>query len=1164
VQTALLHGTAPDPRLKLFSGDKATKAAEAAQLKYLSAHENLKEPEDLTNLVLALSGAGEVASLARGVGEVGVKEVGAAAAKQAAGSAEANSLVRALTSVGRNGLVRGAAKSAAEKAEPAAVRVARQGVARRVGQAAERVPGPLRTAGSLGGRVAATPFKHPFTSALALQAPAAAIHGDPHEFTKAFEGTGTLAAIGNAAGDVAASALPGKVAQNLVKDAFNLPAVALPSAYMPIAGAVEAAQGNSSRLQGLLDSYAKTGLLPAVFRGDPKAALHALENHPLYSALEVSGAASVAGRGAGALVRGGTGGRLAGTERPALAIKGLEHYGDVRPVAGRFGSGGSRYSPDLFRQLLQRGSDARRVRKQGGNYATATESRRAINATGDRFAYERDQVRRLHKHEIVAALHDARPKSGRLKTDKASAGVVALAVQRIIRDPKTFHEDLRTYRAQLEKAYKSGELTRSEKATNRALVKQIDKGIEGGNPEAVVHAANAFIEHHGALVDQLVFQGLLDKAQAEKAAAIPFARVHMGADHHPDHGVVDAQGNPLSLDKITAEMQRHGIEAPGFLTHRARTDSAGGAWYRALFPERQSLPKQARTGAATAHGTYDASYRALVEQAARSQSIVDATGGFDGLIGQFGLKAPDGVKNMSQAHDALRNPDRYGFNPPPDVPLRPIRIAPFLALKRELEAAKEHQGLLNPENSPALENVAAQALAEATRDGSGPVAYVPETLFKRMEEHFRPTASYEKAAQAANTAFKGAVLPFSPSFYIGNAVDNWMRFALGGHGPSDILLGRKISKQIPEGARESIIPGAGYGSFKRVQTYRDARQFEGTPLAGVARTLHAVRETPGPKQAVNLFDATRDFLLEANSKLFERLPQYGALGKEARRDLQASSGHWHHALMVSDGAMKDLVKGLRHTDKQIQYAKAVEEVFGNWGKNSPFARHVLTNLVPFWMWGRASIRFVLLTLPAHHPIKTGLLAAAAEMTEEERKRFGLDKYVGDEPLPGFLQGNVPSGSGVTRNLSKYTSFGTFSDLPEFLGRMFFAQGAGPIQALQGLDWKGDKLAKADGTPAGDEERVKAALLTMGEQFIPGFNLAQGLGEPGKFSPVATESGEKLDFLRGLSKSQQITVPATGSGSDSGGLGGFTEGYIEKLNGGSAGSFVDGYMKRLDR
>lgn len=1237
---------------------------------------NKKELQLAADLALFVPG-GEAVGLGGKAGKViqGASDLKTASKLIEASRAAVKEGGAAEKAVGRawgRGRARAAVGRVAAKAEPAAVKAAREGTARRATDAVSRLPKSVQTAGRVAGRAAALPVKHPFTAPIAAQVPAAAISGDPSDLGKAFTGEGVFANASSSLGDAVASAVPGKVAQNLVKDAFNLPAVALPSAYLPVAGAVEASKGDPSRLEGLLHEYEKSGLLPAVFRGDVKGAAKALENHPLFSALEVSGTAAVAGRGAGAAARAATHGKLGGTERPALVIPGMEKYGDVRPIAGPLGTGGARYSPDLLRQAVQRAADRRRVAKRGGHYAKPSESERALKSLSDRYAYERQQVQRVHRFQNTHGMYEARPKSGRFKTDHASAGVVSLAVQRIIRDPSTFHEDLRTYRAQLEEIYKSGKLSRSEEAANRELVKTIDKGIERADPEAVVRAANAFVEHHGALVDELVSQGLLDKARAEKASAIPFARIHMGADHgvptapiewlskqledakprlreearatlsghresvktavkrlkYAESGrlqaertvatlranlkrelesrksdaakvkvsqrleqaiktsvaarqrlgvakaelketvdafrreasgvsakrlteikriegelaeakaapaqIIDQRGNPLTLDQIKSEMQRHGVEAPGFLTHRARTNSAGGAWYRALFPERQSMPKQARTGAAVAHGTYDASYRALVEQAARSQSIVDATGGFDGMIRQFGLPAPHGVTNMSQAHDALRNPDRYGFTPPPDVPLRPIRVAPFLALKRELEAAHEHQGLLNPENSPVLENVASQMLAEATREGAGPVTYVPEALFKRMQEHFRTTTSYEKVAQAANTAFKGAVLPFSPSFYIGNAVDNWMRFALGGHGPSDIMLGRKISKQLPEGARESIIPGAGYGSFKRVQTYRDARQFEGTSLARVARTLHAVRETPGPKQAVNLFDATRDFLLETNSKLFERLPQYGALGKEARRDLQASSGHWHHALMVSDGAMKDLLKGLRNTDKQIQYAKAVEEVFGNWGKNSPFSRHVLTNLVPFWMWARASTRFVLLTLPAHHPIKVGLLAAAAEMTEDERKKFGLDKFA-DEAVPGYLQGNVPLAPGITRNLNKYTSFGTFSDYPEFLGRMFFAQGSSPLQALQGLDWKGDRLAKADGSPASDEEKVWLATLTGAEQFIPGFNLIQGAagGEAGKFNPVAAETGEKLDYLRKLSKMQQISVPVSGESSGSG-------------------------------
>lgn len=1054
-----------------------------------------------------------------------------------------------LVEILKGGRVRGAIAKGAAKAEPEALTAARKAAAEKARAAVAKLPAPVRTAGKVAGRATALPFKRPFTAPLAIEAPGAVVHGDPSRFLNALEGHGALASIGNTLGSAVSSVVPSDAAQNLIKDAFNLPAVALPSVYLPLAGAVEASHGDSSRLEGLLDAYKETGLLPALFKGDAGAALKAIEAHPLYTALEAGGAAAIVGRGSGALVRGATKGRVGGTARPPVHIQGLEHYGNVNELLGR-----GRYSPDLIRQTAQRLYDARRRRKTGGDFATPRQAQRLVSKDlPDRYAYEREQLRRLGRQETVQAMHEARPKSSRFKTDKASADVVSLAVQRIIRHPETFHEDLRTYRAQLDKAAKSGELTKLEAQTNKATLGQIDRALHSGNPEEVVRAANHFIQLHGELVNNIVDQGLLDAEQAAKASVIPFARVHQGAGYKKGVGVVDAQGNPLSLEAITAEMKRHGVEPPGFLTHQPRTASARGAWYRAFFPERQSLSRKARTGAAIAHGTADTSYRALVEQAARSRSIVDATGGFDGLIRDYGVKAPPGVKDLNTAHDAIRNPDRYGWNPPPDVHLRPIRTAPFLALKRELVAAARHQDLLDPENAPKLQGLAEETLRQAEQPGPGPVAFVPDALYTRLLEHSRPSTSAAKAVQAGNTAFKGAVLSLSPSFYVGNLVDNYLRAALSGIGPSDIRLGRRITKELPAGPRESLTPGAMYGSFKRTQSYRDARQFQGTPLGGLARGLHALRETPGPKQAVSAFVHSRDFLMELNSRITERIPQLGAIGKEARRDLQARTGYWHHALMVSDGAFEDLVKGLRNTDRQIQFAKAVEQVFGKWGKDGPAARGTLASLVPFWQWARASSRFVFLTMPAHHPIKTGLIAAAAEMTEKERAQFGLDKYVADEPLPGFLQGNLPLGGGITRNLGKYTSFGVVGDYPEFLSRMFFAQGSTPLQALQGLDWKGDHLAKADGSPANELERTKLALLTGFEQFIPGINVLEAAanGELDKFNPLATESGSKLDYLRSLSRMQQINVPVKGSGGSGSSVGGADYGAISTGNSGSS-------------
>lgn len=1108
------------------------------------------------SVAAALSPLGPEALIAK-FGISGLQRVFPTAARAIKASEEAASQGGVL---GR-GVVRGAARKAAQKAEPAAVREARQGIARRAGQAAEKVPKPIRTAGGVAGRAASAPIRHPFTAPLALQAPAAITNKDPGQFTKALEGTGALAAIGNTVGGAVASVTPGEVAQNLVKDAFNLPAQALPSVFLPAAGAVEAAQGDPSRLHRLLDAYSETGLLPAIFRGDPNAALRAIEAHPLYSALEAGGATAVVGRGSGALVRGATGGRLAGTARPDLTING---YPNVRET-------GRRYSPDLIRQLAQRLHEV--VQGRGGHDPFVVGERRAkrlLRQGVDRFVFEREQVRRGHRSEATKAVEEAKPRGG------ASAGVVSLAVQRIIRHPETFHEDLRAYRAQLEGAYKSGELTPSEAKANRALVGQIDKGIQSGNPEEVVRAANAFIQLHADAVHELVNRGLLDAKQARKAAAIPFARTHLGAGHQEGIGVVDRQGNPLSLHEIEAEMMRHGIEPPGFLSHKPST-RGGSAFFRNFYPERQRLPNQRRTGESTTRGTYDADYHALVEQAARSRSVADAATAFDEMVKRFGKQPPAGVQNMNDAWAVLRDPGHYGVHLPPGVDFVPFRTAPFLALRQEIDAAAKRQGLLDPQQEAMLEQLPSKAIAEAQRPGPGPVVLMPKLVVTRLEEHTQRLPTGLKAAQATTGAFKSAILPTSPSWVFGNVLDVGIRSMLAAIGPFDVALGRKLATgktlfgrqagaSMPVGAKESIVTGSHFSSFEHVQAYREAGQFADSRLAPLARALGTVRRTPGPRQLVNAYVKYRDAVFAFNSKFFERLPQYGALGKEARREVQATTGRWHHALMLGDGALQDLAKGLHDTDRQIAYAKAVESVFGNWGKNGPEARRLLTSVAPFWMWARASTRFVLLTMPAHHPIVTGLIAAATEMTEQERKLLGLDKF-GPDPLPAFLQGGLPINGGVSP-WAKYSSFGVFADYPNFLANVVLPQVSGPLQALQGLDWKGEKLVDSEDHLVSETDKVRIALATQLEAMVPFLGLYQRVQDGGldkAINPTHAYPPSTVEYLRSLSDSKQITVPATGSSSSRGGstgVGGFTQGYLEQLSGGGAGSFTEGYLQEL--
>ena len=185
------------------------------------------------------------------------------------------------------------------------------------------------------------------------------------------------------------------------------------------------------------------------------------------------------------------------------------------------------------------------------------------------------------------------------------------------------------------------------------------------------------------------------------------------------------------------------------------------------------------------------------------------------------------------------------------------------------------------------------------------------------------------------------------------------------------------------------------------------------------------------------------------------------------------------------------------------------------------------------------------------------------MTREERQKLGFD-FNAQLPLPGFLQGGIPGAigggsAGTVTKLSNVTSFGVFSDYPQFLSQVPAPQFAGLIQGLSGTDWKGDKLVDSQGRPANAQQRVKVAIATTLDSFIPFLNVARQVIKhhgPSGFNPLRAYPPSTTNYLRSLSQKQQITVPISkskGSAPTSSGSGGVDYG---KVFSGGSGSGVD--------
>lgn len=1053
----------------------------------------------------------------------------------------------------------------------------------RGGRAVLKTGRGVKKTGKVAVKTATFPIRRPIKTAkysFAAQAPLAISTGDPvGEAKKVLEGQGVAAKVLGDVGRTVGKVVPTEIGKNIVQDVLDLPANIVPAVYLPVAGLIEKAQGNPERLDALWNDYKEHGLIPALVEGDLDKAINAAKEHPLFVALEARGAQAVVGRTAGAVARHAPSARVrqAGSrERKPLRLPG-GLKAEREP-----------YSPDLSVAAIQKLRDKRRAKREGGQKATPRETSRLLNERVDRIVAQEEGARRAGRAAEGGGAMRTLKTGGRFSrkiTDTERVGV-NLAAQNILRSPETFGKDLANYARILDKSHADLSAQRSVAPTkrekkligarikaNRKMRQSVNALALEGRPDAIFAATRPNVEALNKTTAELTELGILAPRQAAQARTMPAALVHLGARYglsNKTRGeiqslrtqikkttnnseraslrgkiaslknreqLLDRDGNPLTPERAEALLREGGAEPAGFVS-QAPSARGPGSFYKAMWPDRQTVPKAKRTGKATEEGTFDASFDALLEQRVRGRGVVDAVKGFDRTVREFAVKGMQ-FKNWRQADEARRNPEAFGL--PADMPLVPVRLTPLRVKADEAKRAEEILRELDPEGSTLTTEVGAKLLNDALREGEGPVVLLPTQVTQRLGEHFQSAGSLRKTMQVLSSQFKGVVLPTSPNWMLGNIIDVSMRSALTGTSPwgRNARLGRKVlaelERQNPEmaaRARSGLAPGSIYGLAEGTKVHRDARQFQNTKLAPLATALAVLRRSPGPKQLTDAYVKYRDSVFAFNERFIERQSQYAQLGKVARADVRATTNSWHKGLKLGDEAIHDLAKGLLQTPRQIRYAKQIEQTLGQWTGNSPSARAFLVDYAPFAMWTRAASKFVLGTLPAKHPIKTALGTIAYEMTETERDALGLSLFA-DKPLPPNLQGSIPVGRGMLPPQS-LSSFGMFADYQKSLSETILPNI--DLDSLRGLDWTGKQLTHEDGTPLDPAERAGAALLNTSEAYIPFLSMIQRVGDQGAVG-VVPRSVRPYDeglvgYLRSLSQSRQINIPVKPKGSSS--------------------------------
>jgi hypothetical protein len=1037
-----------------------------------------------------------------------------------------------------------------------------------------------------------------------------------------------------------------QLTQNIINDAINLPAGVPQTAFGVAKVGVSAAHGDTKPAKALWKGLKNHTFIGNALQGRWKQAGRQAFNHPLDTGLELSGAKAVIGRGAGAGLRGVgkvTGSkalkRAGSTKRAPLKLYAHSTHGPTHPRT---------YSKDAINKAVQVLADRRRAKKHGKD-TVKPGSRHQKHLLSQKLNADiamHESVRRIRVGRGTAqVVHQTRAgKVGkvRAKLPKTAAarhrtpGVTAahqqaipLAVERVLTTPKNVVRDLKRYRQKLVDNPPPNP-SHADLALHQQMVKQVDGLLADkkflANPHPAFHAAEKVIAGEHPLTQRLQNLHLLSQDEAA-AAHVPYAIVHMRAKpskaglptvrmtaaeqaaavsaaqaEHAGHmadaarlaqagttrGVQAAlnrakaaqaraealRASPdrhLTVDEIKAHMQdpaNHGgdvVPAPGFFSQRPGATGKGSFYTAAVGRNMKRVQPyfKHRSGAAVLHGTHEADIPALVAQRARAENLVSQAEGHQALFGKYGLH---------KSVDAQGRPTYFGtrdeantaateLSPHVGVDLVPVNLGNAKAIQDLYDTGQiehlTHAGL------------SGRVHAMFSDTGHGQYVLVPKMLQEKLTASVAPRGGARRRLEEFTKHWKASVLTTSTHWPAGNAIDLATRLGMEGIGPSNVLRGIRLmakTKKVSPAAADELNARA-VGAFMRSQ--RGMETF---------RPPNRVARLPVVKQIAGAWRGYRDTVYGANG-VMENLASYGALGKWAGRQVDGFMRH-------SSRGLDELARGMVHTHNQEAAAAFVERVVGRWGKYSPQMRAVLIH-APFVQWLGVALKYVYVTLPAHHPIKTAIAAALDEMSVDERKKLGLyvDPFHND---PGQLAPNQQAGvrAGPTSNVFPSGTFSSFGTGAQFaanpLGTLGnFAAAPQLSTAINmgryGLDAFGNPIRNPDGSKPTQMDLNLLAAYSIVEPLVPFASASRRVMERGGsssptstiFSPRTTKAHPGKDVLAGLTRTFnpfRTQIPFTpnqpyrkkgrksagSSGGGAGGPGGF--------GGGSSGGGPGGFGK----
>lgn len=856
---------------------------------------------------------------------------------------------------------------------------------------------------------------------------------------------------------------PKGVIGNVINEAIDLPGQSFLSGAVAGTAARHAVEGKPQELEQLGKSTLSQIEHP----------IRSFEEAPLSTALIFAGGEGAVGRLAGGVGRGLVkAGAIDSESALARAVSkarpDLKLYGDEALTNRTYNADPARAAVQkLYEKVLPKLPGD--LRQADPHQAEGWRLRRNLVGTTfkpgavDYIRAGGEHSRRVIVKGDVQRVDEAKPKVG--------AHAVPLIVQRVIRSPATLTHDLEKEAAKLRAV--QPELKGSERAANRANLAHAEALLADkkflADPSEAFKAAKRVIEIQKPHTAGKLAAGTLDEEQL-RASLFPYAQAHMSgkyftvAEHQAAEaaaatpelkaavggrdpagvahaGLRHATGEYLSNEEILQHMAAHGVEPPGFVSHR--TGVGGRSSYYKSTLRQPTLERFNRTGASFAKGTADHSWEALRGTIARQ-----ASERAQGEVRTRELNRLAVGPSYETAADAQAAADNFHATRQGD-PVEKLGRLQVVHLGSSKIVEKGHV-VPTAATSDVLKQFGLEEHTTPPVAEQGRYALIPEQVMKRMSAHdeaLKTNSDLGRAMQLYQQSFRRAKLNTSPRHIAGVAQEQGIRLAFENLLPAHTIGSGKVTDRLrisgatvggragragaqveqavkrlaevdehghladsngPLGAKfrqleASIGRHGGVASSSRENdVVRQGDQFAQSSAMGyILHGSEAAAKTRVGEAIAKPWRAYRA-TIEGGLAKVEHGTYNAMLGKALKQSGFIDS--YREVLKAQDEGVQALVAGRMTPQMADSIARRVDDMMGNWTHQTPAVRTLIGKFAPFGLWWLNSMRW-LYRLPVTHPVKSGILGALYNATREDRNSKGQG-FDAKSPVPSFLSGAI--------------------------------------------------------------------------------------------------------------------------------------------------------------